>query len=1596
MPLTRSLVLCTLLAAIVLGISPSAAFAQNRPNLWRGLQNGLQRLFGNDPADENPEEVPEEDAGPDIDVRRDPLAPVKIEVADLWRRAERRLAAGDAEQSYELLRHILTKMPEELIYSPDGKLISIQLLAQEKMGELPEEYRTTFIQQYEQLSRQEFDRAIADNDPHKMYAVASRYLLTASGQQAANWLGAYHFDHGRYGLAAYWFEMLLDRDAPMTRSYSWQSKLLLALIAARKEDEAKDLRRQIATNFPEDAKQLDQLLAMWDNKIVATTGSQEALDEWGMPFGSAGRNGIATGGDPLLMPRWQVPLTGDQLLQERLEKLAESLTDDQESLVMPAFPVFIDGYAAFRTLKGLVVLDAETGTLKWETQEEHSPEEIVGIADTDEAIERGQIFNGMRVKINGRAVNMGNLRRMLGNFDSGVSASYNPLTQLLFKNATYSTLSADEQRIYTLENVATLAGPDDNNRFRNGDEGDLLHRDWTSNNLVAYDLRSGRRHWTIGGPDHNDEFDFPLAGYFFHSAPIVYRNELLVVGEKNNEIQLLALAPQTGALLWKQLLAFADTDISTDSLRRNFGGQVAVADGVIVCPTAAGWLVGIDAMTHSVLWANRYNRGYLDDESTRNWRRSHDIAQEIGDWRATPPFISQNAVIYAPPEADSMGCYDLQTGELLWGSTEQGNGYRRQDALFIGGVWSGFVIVAERTQLVAYDLKRGRRVWKHAYTEAMGQPSGFGVMNETSYYVPFNSGQVVKLHLEDGELEESFKIIGGGQSDNIHLGNLSLYGGMMYSFSWNGLQSFEQLAYANEQIAKRKQENAQDPYALLKEAEILLLDRNSIEALEKLKTIDHSQLGEDLRPEFQKTLRRVFQSEQISRAEDLEWGLGLLEGDEIEDQDRLLSHQLRISNDLLNEDFTGAFANAIELIDFARQHPDFYLDLDGRYGRKNRIDIWLAGELREIWNAASEASAQVALAQQIDPLLAQADAGDVQLLKLYCNLFDFYPPIQVTRDQLAESLAPTAEWHVAEFIWRDALTRPVTKRPQVDDNRLSSLRSRLSQLMKDQGLMADALYYEELPTALAPDEGLTKAINSIAIVSEQHPVHQIWRPAMVPAEGESPLSLRQLGQNSNSYDVDVVSTSLNAKSSLPWFRLHHVAIGQNQRVSVTDVQSGQQVWSVPLRNGKLNTYDSLNEMTAVQHVVVAQHGEMVSAISPVDKRVLWTKRLMVNNSNDLYQQMVEFVEKSPLQHGKMALRDQRVVERPNVTGMIAFATPEVVGVYGRRRLDVLDLMTGERLWSLTDLPRESTVIGNRDILFLRSTDPDTGRIRCQMLSTRDGGELELEADLPEKIFHFNDQYVVTIEYRVRTVEPGESSSRRTVRENVVSALDPLTGTTYWSHSFDSETDLGLLPGGLLVGLTDDGIITELDLNEGTLFEYEAIPEDDLKGIRQFYALADEEHFYLIGNEGGSRYADYVHVPVTDALESQLTNGKLFCLDRRRGIRKWTQTLEQQRLIVDSIHRSPWLVFASGHVSNDDIPHQELKLKVLDRQTGKELFRHEMFLIDDVVGFQVYPDRQVVELMTNQYRLRIGYTQQGGDAAEDAQSPTSAPTAAEKP
>ncbi len=85
-----------------------------------------------------------------------------------------------------------------------------------------------------------------------------------------------------------------------------------------------------------------------------------------------------------------------------------------------------------------------------------------------------------------------------------------------------------------------------------------------------------------------------LAGSYFLGPPLPLGGKLYVLTEKNAELRLVCLNAVNGEPTWEQTLATPRDRLLLDVSRRVQAVHLAYGEGILVCPTNAGAILGVD------------------------------------------------------------------------------------------------------------------------------------------------------------------------------------------------------------------------------------------------------------------------------------------------------------------------------------------------------------------------------------------------------------------------------------------------------------------------------------------------------------------------------------------------------------------------------------------------------------------------------------------------------------------------------------------------------------------------------------------------------------------------------------------------------------------------------------------------------------------------------------------------------------------------------------------------------------------------------------------------------------------------------------------
>src|SRR5262249_696043 len=331
---------------------------------------------------------------------------------------------------------------------------------------------------------------------------------------------------------------------------------------------------------------------------------------------------------------------------------------------------------------------------------------------------------------------------------------------VVLENSIVGALSTDGQRVYTVDDlpvppyVAHMFNGWNQPQFPWGQEvNDAMQH----NVLQAYDLGSGKMLWKLGGHSEKKDTNDPkgeLFDSYFLGAPLCIGGKLYALTDKNQELRLVCIDPvgadKKGSILWIQTVATTKEKMLMDPPRRAQAAPLAYGEGILVCPTNAGAVFGVDFLTHRLLWAYAYrDRAAAKDPNEMmgmggpggrmivrggavwmNGDMVNGVPQSsLNDWKVSAPVIAEGKVVFTAPDGSTIDCLNLRDGSKLWRVNNLDSDQ------YVGGVYAGKALIVGRARCRALALKDGSQAW----TLETGMPSGRGVASDNVYSLPLQS-----------------------------------------------------------------------------------------------------------------------------------------------------------------------------------------------------------------------------------------------------------------------------------------------------------------------------------------------------------------------------------------------------------------------------------------------------------------------------------------------------------------------------------------------------------------------------------------------------------------------------------------------------------------------------------------------------------------------------------------------------------------------------------------------------------------------------------------------------------------------------------------
>ena len=240
------------------------------------------------------------------------------------------------------------------------------------------------------------------------------------------------------------------------------------------------------------------------------------------------------------------------------------------------------------------------------------------------------------------------------------------------------------------------------------------------NALKAYGAFDGKFRWIAyasGSQDNEDQDGF------FLGPPLPLANWLYVLTQKEGELRLLTLDSTTGKLIATYPLGSLRETLLDNPVRRTHAVHLAYGDGVVVCPTNAGVVFGVDVIDGGLRWIYPYQAKKTAPALAQD--EAPPLAESY--WKVTAPMIADGKVVFAAPDSPTIHCVNLRDGTRVWALHQQ------KDDLYLAGVSGDRVLIAGKTGLRAVSVAKGATLW----TAPVGLPSGRGVIGtDGRYYLP--------------------------------------------------------------------------------------------------------------------------------------------------------------------------------------------------------------------------------------------------------------------------------------------------------------------------------------------------------------------------------------------------------------------------------------------------------------------------------------------------------------------------------------------------------------------------------------------------------------------------------------------------------------------------------------------------------------------------------------------------------------------------------------------------------------------------------------------------------------------------------------------
>jgi outer membrane protein assembly factor BamB len=1459
------------------------------------------------------------------------------------------------------------------------------------IGDMKPKGLETYELEYGGLAKGQLADARKSGDPQLLAEIAQRYFHTQAGGEATDLLATYKLDRGEVLEAAQHYERLLQRHGadqlgPLTLA---KAALAFRLAGANiNQSRFQQVWKQLSDKISSDGLQIgdDNVSLAQLQKDLDQARPAETLgaSDWAMFRGNISRSGIGRGSAPYLDSKWhrstlEIDIAPDEpaKLSPATKSVIEQTLSQQARRPEPLLPGFLPiatgGKLLYRSYRAIHALNMQTGRLEWESDAVASLDFL--IKDPNKKTD----WTGWL-----QAYQQGSLQN------------------IIFENTTTGTLSTDNARVYAVDDLGLPPHPNAVAGQQFGWPGgagmqvsagmsDLVNR----NRLVALNLETGKIDWERGDPQHDNS---DIAGSYFLGPPLPLAGKLYVLTEKNAELRLVCLEPSEGKPVWTQTLATVKDKLLNDVMRRVHAVNLAYAEGILVCPTNAGAVLGIDLLSRSLSWAFPYRekskeageqpQGFARRGRVMMWPGQDpnaSLAKLNGDWKYSSPVVQDGKVVFTAPDGNAVHCLNVRDGDPIWQA-------ERRDDLYLAGVFNGKVVLVGKNSCRALSLADGK---KQIWQTDTGVPSGMGVASGSSYYLPLRKGEICKIDLERGTLTRS-PVPKNDRGEAEAPGNLLFYNGDVVSQTETAVTCYPQVEYKVAQISGVLKKNPNDPVALSERGELRLYQGDLAGAVAdlhdavqhqppaamvpKIRTKLYITLTELLKNDFPAASQYLAEYKELCK-------VPIPEGATTEERQKLESEQRR-----RQAGYLCLFAEGREKQGRLLDAFQAYLEYGALAEAKELVPVINESSVRtqpDLW-AQGRIAAMMAKAtpEQRKPLedeiarrwkLVQEDKNHEALRRFVAAFGSLSSVGREARLKLAERLIEQNAYLDAELqleqlsLQRDEL--PVAGRGV----------ETLARMWARRGLMDDASHYYRILgrdfAKVVIRDGKTGAELLMELASDK----RFWPylDDMIPPLTGPTVNVMEIRQ-----DQPLLTSFLPFEARtdlLPSFHRLTLASSQSNinqmnsfQLKLLDRDSNEPLWTIAsaATRAQYMPYGNSKRFPfyAKGHLVVLYLGHTVFAVDLIERKKLWDRDLI--NPDRLNSEQ-------PWQMATLTLDNEGALHITSPTtgtiekiGQIGPVTASYVCLRTQDGLTALDPVRGNVLWTKTDLSAHTQVFGDDNHVFLVEVRDDQRVGTTRAIRGMDG----VAVDVPDFAAAFQ-----------RRLPRGMLGGKLLVSEN-----DPTGSLVLRLYDIASGQDLYktmLAPDAIvlkteeadLTGVVEaNGKVRVIDLAAHKEIFHAAVATEHLEKVTDGLLLQDDRNFYVILNKPNDA-TQGVLGPYSNLtmLRSERVNGEVYAFDRHTGKVNWHNPVEHQMVLLEQFQDLPMMLFTAKYTKVDGrgLQRQTTGTRSIDKRTGKRIYPRAGDLSDPDSGVMPLQsqgpfhtlriDRQngVVDLIANKMRLR---------------------------